>query len=78
MERYEQVVRMFNSGQSQVAIARAMRMGRKTIRRLLRSGQFPEQKLLHRRPPKVNQFAEVGRQTRKRLTACQRALHKLA
>jgi transposase len=58
LERYEQVVSMFNSGQSQAAIARALGMGRKTIRRWLRGGQFPERKPPHRRPPKVNQFAE--------------------
>ena len=36
MERYEQVVSLLNSGQSQVAIARALGMERKTIRRWLR------------------------------------------
>ena len=52
LERYEQVVSMFNSGQSQAAIARALGLERKTIRRWLRSGQFPERKPPHRRPPK--------------------------
>jgi hypothetical protein len=30
----------------------------KTIRRLLRDGEFPERKAPHRRPPKVHDFAE--------------------
>jgi transposase len=55
--RYQQVVALFNSGQSQVEISQALGMGRKTIRRWLRRGQFPERKPPHRRPPKVNEFA---------------------
>jgi len=62
LERYEQVVSMYNSGQSQAAIARTLGMEGKTIRRWLRSGQFPERKPPHRRPPKVNQFAEYLQQ----------------
>jgi transposase len=62
LERYEQVVSMLNSGQSQAAIARALGMERKTIRRWLRNGQFPERKPPHRRPPKVNQFSEYLQQ----------------
>src|ERR1051325_11075352 len=48
---------MEHGRQSQAAIARALGMERKTIRRWLRSGQFPERKPPHRRPPKVNEFA---------------------
>lgn len=62
LERYEQVVSMSNSGQSQAAIARALGMERKTIRRWLRNGQFPERKPPHRRPAKVNQFGEYLQQ----------------
>jgi transposase len=62
LERYEQVVSMVNSGQSQAAIARALGMERKTVRRWLRAGQFPERKPPHRRPPKVNEFAEYLQQ----------------
>jgi transposase len=62
LERYEQVVSMFNSGQSQATIARAMGMERKTVRRWLRRGQFPERKPPHRPPPKVNKFAEYMQQ----------------
>jgi transposase len=53
---------MFNAGQSQAEIARTLGMGRKTVRRWLRRGQFPERKPPHRRPPKVNQFADYLQQ----------------
>jgi transposase len=62
LERYQQVVAMFNSGQSQAAISRSLGMERKTIRRWLRRGQFPERKPPHRRPPKVNEFADYLQQ----------------
>jgi transposase len=62
LERYQQVVDLFNSGQSQAAIGRALGMERKTIRRWLRRGQFPERKAPHRRPPKVNEFADYLQQ----------------
>jgi transposase len=62
LERYEQVIAMFNSGQSQVAISRALGIERKTIRRWLRRGQFPERKPPHRRPPKVTEFADYLQQ----------------
>ena len=56
LERYEQVVALFQSGQSQAAISRALGLERKTIRRWLRRGEFPERKPPHRRPPKVSEF----------------------
>jgi len=56
LERYEQVVALFQSGQSQAAISRALGIERKTIRRWLRRGEFPERKPPHRRPPKVSEF----------------------
>jgi transposase len=56
LERYEQVAALFKSGQSQAAISRALGIQRKTIRRWLRRGEFPERKLPHRPPPKVNEF----------------------
>lgn len=55
-ERYEQVVALFKAGESQAAISRALRIGRKTIRRWLRRGEFPERKPPHREPAKVNAF----------------------
>jgi transposase len=58
LERYEQVIALYEAGQSQAAISREMKMGRKTVRRWLRRGQFPERKPPHRRPPRVNEFAD--------------------
>ena len=62
LERYQQVMALFNSGQSQAAISRALGMERKTIRRWLRRGEFPERKPPHRPPPKVSEFADYLRQ----------------
>lgn len=62
LERYEQVIAMFNAGQSQAAIGRALGMERKTIRRWLRRGQFPERKPPYRKPPKVSEFADYLQQ----------------
>lgn len=58
LERYQQVMALFHSGQSQAAISRALGIGRKTIRRWLRRGDFPERKPPHRPPPKVSEFAD--------------------
>jgi transposase len=57
LERYEQVVALFKAGESQVAISRALGIERKTVRRWLRRGEFPERKPPHRPPAKVNAFA---------------------
>lgn len=62
LERYQQVLALFNSGQSQAAISRALGMGRKTIRRWLGRGEFPERKPPHRPPPKVSEFADYLQQ----------------
>jgi len=62
LERYEQVVALFRAGHSQAAIRRTLGMERKTVRRWLRRGEFPERKPPHRRPPKVNEFAEYLQQ----------------
>jgi DNA invertase Pin-like site-specific DNA recombinase len=47
-ERYEQVINLFQSGQSQGAISRTLGIQRKTIRRWLRRGEFPERKVAFR------------------------------
>jgi len=62
LERYQQVVELFNAGESQAAISRTLGMERKTVRRWLRRGEFPERKPPHRPPPKVNQFADYLQQ----------------
>ena len=43
---------------SQQEISRTLHMERKTIRRFLRAGQFPERAKPHRKPPSVNAFQE--------------------
>jgi transposase len=57
LERYEQVVARFQAGESQRAIGRALGLDRKTVRRWLRRGQFPERKAPHRPAPQVHEFA---------------------
>ena len=58
LERYEQVVTLYRQGHSQKAISRTLQIQRKTIRRWLRTGEFPERKPPIRKPPKVQEFAE--------------------
>jgi transposase len=62
LERYRQVVALCQSGHSQKAISRALGIGRKTIRRWLRRGEFPERKPPHRAPAKVSEFANYLQQ----------------
>src|SRR5215831_9697856 len=56
LERYQQVIELHSQGCSQKAISQQLGIERKTIRRWLRAGQFPERKPPHRRPPKVSEF----------------------
>jgi len=56
LERYNQVLELHRQGMSQKAISRTLQMERKTIRRFIRSGKFPERATPRRRPPRVNQF----------------------
>jgi transposase len=55
MERYEEVGRLHSEGHSQKAISRKLGMGRKTIRRFLRAGEFPE-RAVPRRPSRLDRF----------------------
>jgi transposase len=57
LERYQQVVALFHCGHSQAAISRTLGIGKKTVRRWLRRGEFPERKPPHRPAAKVSQFA---------------------
>ena len=52
-DRYERVVELYKQGYSQRAIGNELGIGRKTVRRWLRSGQFPE-----RKPARVTEFAD--------------------
>jgi transposase len=59
---YREVVKLHNEGNSQVAISRTLQIQRKTVRRWLRSGQFPERKPPARKPAKVQEFADYLQQ----------------
>jgi len=58
VDRYNEVVGLHRKGMSQQQISLTLHMERKTIRRLVRAGQFPERAAPHRRPPGVNKFRE--------------------
>jgi transposase len=62
MEVYENVMKLHQEGHSQRAISQALLIQRKTVRRWLRAGQFPERKPAERKPPKVQAFAEYLQQ----------------
>ena len=58
VERYNEVVALHHQGMSQIEISRTLHIERKTIRRFLRAGQFPERARPHRKPPSVHAFQE--------------------
>jgi hypothetical protein len=57
--RYEEVIALHRNGMSQQGISRTLDIGRKTVRRFLRAGQFPERATPGRRPRRVNAFQET-------------------
>jgi transposase len=58
LERYNEVVALYHRGMSQQEISRTLHIERKTIRRFLRAGEFPERAKPRRKPPSVNAFQE--------------------
>lgn len=58
LDRYERVVKLFGEGWSKKAIAEQVGLEVKTVRRWLRTGEFPERKPVHHRPAKVFEFAD--------------------
>ena len=58
VERYNEVMRLYNEGHSQKTISRMLGVECKTVRRFLRSGQFPERGKPKRKPSEVEQFRE--------------------
>jgi transposase len=58
VDRYNEVVALYHKGMSQQEISRTLHMERKTIRRFLRAGHFPERAKPRRKPPSVNAFQE--------------------
>lgn len=61
VDRYDEVVALYRKGMSQQEIGRTLHIGRKTVGRFLRAGQFPERATPHRRPPGINKFEEFLR-----------------
>jgi len=57
-ERYEKVIELNRLGYSQKAIAEELDIQRKTVRRWLRAGEFPERKVPVRKQPAVEDHAE--------------------
>ncbi len=58
LDRYNEVVSLHKQGMSQIAISRMLHIERKTVRRFLRAGQFPERAKPHRKPPSATAFQE--------------------
>lgn len=58
LKRYERVVELHRSGYTQSAISAEMGIQRKTVRRWLRAGQFPERKEPTGRKSQVREFHE--------------------
>lgn len=57
-ELYEKAMQLHREGNSQRAIAQALQIQRKTVRRWLRASEFPERKVAVRKPSKVHEFAD--------------------
>jgi transposase len=58
VDRYNEVMGLHLKGMSQQAISHALHIQRKTIRRFVRAGQYPERAVPHRRPPGITTFQE--------------------
>jgi transposase len=58
VDRYNEVVGLHRTGMSQQAISLTLHIQRKTIRRFVRAGRYPERATPRRRPPGVNKFQE--------------------
>jgi transposase len=58
VERYNEVLALYQKGMSQLEISRTLQVERKTIRRFLRAGAFPERAKPHRKPSSVQAFQE--------------------
>src|SRR5665213_582743 len=58
LARYNEVITLSRDGMSQQGISRTLHIGRKTVRRFLRAGQFPERAIARRKPARVNAFKD--------------------
>lgn len=57
-ERYEEVIQLHAEGCSLKGISRRVGLDRRTVRRWIRAGAFPERQAPRRRPSKVQRFKE--------------------
>lgn len=57
LELYQKVVQLYREGNSQRRIGQLLPIQRKTVRRWLRAGEFPERKVAVRKPAQVHAFA---------------------
>ena len=62
LELYEKVMQLHREGHSQRAIGTALQIQRKTVRRWVRAGGFPERKRSMPRASKVHEFTDYLRQ----------------
>lgn len=62
LDRYDKVIELHNQGMSDRAIGRALHIGRKTVGRFVRAGQFPERAKPRRQGPRVNKFRDYLQQ----------------
>ena len=75
LERYNEVTRLYREGHSQKAISEMLGIQRKTIRRFLRAGKFPERSRPKRKPSRVDQFRSfLERRWAEGLSQCHPAL----
>ena len=56
LERYTEVAKLYQEGHSQKAISRITGLQRKTVRRFLRAGQFPERAMPKTKPSRLDRF----------------------
>ncbi len=56
LERYEEVIQRYRQGWSQKKISEVLHLDRRTIRRWVRAGAFPERQAPRRGPTKVHRF----------------------
>lgn len=62
LERYEEVIQRHRQGCSQKTISEVLHLDRRTIRRWIRAGAFPERQAPRRGPTKVHRFEAYLRQ----------------
>jgi len=62
LDLYNQVLELHKQGMTDRAIGSALHIGRKTVRRFLRAGQFPERAKPRRPAPRVNKFRDYLQQ----------------